>query len=139
MVQVVGHKKLFGLNFIASRATSSTLEEFSSLRKRDMSSPVVEYLRYTIPREKRESFIQDYKAAAGHLMNSPYSKSFELSECKEDATKFLLRIDWTSGDDHLKRFRTSEEFKEFFKHIKPYLDNIDEMRHYNTVLQLQDE
>jgi hypothetical protein len=30
----------------------------------------------------------------------------------------------------MQGFRGSEDFRSFFKAIKPYLDRIDEMRHY---------
>lgn len=100
---------------------------------------VVEYLRYTVPADKHDGFITDYTAAATPLMKSPYAKSFEMSECVEDSTKFILRIEWTSAEDHLQGFRKSDEFKAFFGHIKPYLDNIDEMRHYNQVVMLEED
>jgi len=91
---------------------------------------IVEYLRYTIPAERQADFIRDYAAAKEPLLRSPYAQSFEICQCVEDPTQFILRIEWSSSEDHLKRFRASDEFKEFFDYIRPYLQNIDEMRHY---------
>jgi quinol monooxygenase YgiN len=41
-----------------------------------------------------------------------------------------LRIEWDSIDGHMQGFRKSEGFRSFFAAIKPYLDRIEEMRHY---------
>ena len=96
---------------------------------------IVEYLRYSVPEERAEAFVADYEAAAGPLMASEHALSFDLCRCVEDATQFILRIEWTSAEDHFQKFRGSAEFREFFGHIRPYLDQIDEMRHYQRLIQ----
>jgi len=96
---------------------------------------IVEYLRYTIDESRQQSFIDDYKKASVPLQRSEYCEQYEFCQCVEDASKFLIRIQWTSADDHLKRFRGSDEFKEFLTYIKAYIDDIDEMRHYNALAQ----
>lgn len=93
---------------------------------------IVEYLRYTIDEARQTAFIKNYKAASEPLQKSAYCEQYEFCQCVEDPSKFIIRIQWTSADDHLKRFRGSAEFREFFAHIKPYLDDIDEMRHYEV-------
>lgn len=94
---------------------------------------IVEYLRYTIDEARQAAFISDYKHASIPLQKSAYCESYEFCQCVEEPAKFMIRIQWTSADDHLQRFRGSEEFKEFFSHIKPYLGDIDEMRHYEAI------
>jgi len=94
---------------------------------------IVEYLRYTIEKANQTSFIDDYKKGAVPLKKSKYCQSLEFCQCVEDSSKFIIRIQWSSADDHLKGFRGSQEFKEFFTHIKKYIDDIDEMRHYSVV------
>lgn len=94
---------------------------------------IVEYLRYTIDEARQTTFIADYKNGAVPLQSSEYCVSYEFCQCVEDPSKFIIRIQWTSADDHLKKFRGSSEFKEFFTHIKRYLDDIDEMRHYRVI------
>ncbi len=96
---------------------------------------IVEYLRYTIPEGQQAAFIRDYDAARGPLMRSPYATAFELCQCVDDKTQFTLRIEWTSAEDHLKGFRSSPEFQEFFGHIRPYISAINEMRHYDLLLR----
>ena len=94
---------------------------------------IVEYLRYEIPEPQREQFVADYRAAKVPLLQSPYALSFDICQCDEDPGQFILRIEWTSAEDHLGRFRGSPEFRAFFAHIKPYVGNILEMRHYERL------
>ncbi|MFV2053641.1 putative quinol monooxygenase [Aliiroseovarius sp. YM-037] len=94
---------------------------------------IVEYLRYKIDIGRQSDFISDYKAAASPLLASPHAMSFDMCQCVEEPEQFVLRIEWTSADDHLKGFRGSQEFREFFAHIKPYLNDIEEMRHYERL------
>jgi heme-degrading monooxygenase HmoA len=68
---------------------------------------IVEYLRYTIPEDRQDAFVKDYDAARVPLMRSPYAQSFELSQSVDDKTQFILRIEWTSAEDHMKGFRES--------------------------------
>lgn len=42
----------------------------------------------------------------------------------------MLRICWTSSEGHLGGFRRSPEFRTFFAAIRPYLADVEEMRHY---------
>lgn len=56
-----------------------------------------------------------------------------MCRCVEDPGQFILRIEWSSAEDHLQRFRGSEEFKAFFALIKLYLQMIGEMRHYERL------
>ena len=42
----------------------------------------------------------------------------------------MLRIRWTSSEDHLQGFRRGPGFRQFFGAIRPYLSDIEEMRHY---------
>jgi heme-degrading monooxygenase HmoA len=94
---------------------------------------IVEYIRYTVPAERQEAFIRDYAAAKQPLMRSPYARGFDMCQCVEDPSKFFVRIEWTSADDHMKGFRGSDEFKAFFAHIRAYVGMIEEMRHYAPV------
>ena len=67
------------------------------------------------------------------LQASEYCEQYEFCQCVEDESKFIIHIQWSSAEDHLKRFRGSSEFKAFFAHIKDYINDIDEIRHYSTL------
>ena len=91
---------------------------------------IVEYLRYTVPEAQQAAFIRDYQAAKEPLMRSPHARAFDMAQCEEDPAQFIIRIEWTSAEDHLRSFRGSAEFRAFFAHVRPYVGMIEEMRHY---------
>ncbi|MER5440233.1 antibiotic biosynthesis monooxygenase [Streptomyces sp. NPDC002790] len=93
-------------------------------------SGTIEYIRYHIPEPRSAEFLAAYTHAATQLSASPYCVSYELTRCEEDFEHYVLRIEWTSTEDHLKGFRTSELFPEYLTAIRPYVGYIDEMRHY---------
>jgi quinol monooxygenase YgiN len=90
----------------------------------------VEYIRYKVAPEQREDFINAYVKASEQLNQSAYCMAYELTECEEEAGQFILRIEWTSTDEHMNGFRKSEVFPAFFSNIRAFYNNIQEMRHY---------
>jgi heme-degrading monooxygenase HmoA len=90
----------------------------------------VEYLRYTVPAEHQAAFIRDYTAAKDPLLQSAYATDCDICQCVEDPSQFIVRIGWTSAEDHLQKFRASAEFRAFFALVRPYVGMITEMRHY---------
>ena len=90
---------------------------------------IVEYIRYRIPADGAD-FEAAYARAAGPLSRAPQCVEYELTRCSEDPESYVLRIIWTSAEDHIQGFRRSPLFGEFFAEIKPYLAMVEEMRHY---------
>lgn len=97
---------------------------------------VVEYIRYRIDEARRDEFVVAYRKAVEALDDSPYCLGYEMAQCEEEPDRFVLRIDWTSTDDHLQNFRPSEQFRRFFPPIRPFVDDIEEMQHYQVVEDL---
>jgi quinol monooxygenase YgiN len=93
----------------------------------------VEYIRYRIDDARRDAFIAAYAEAAHALDDSEYCLGYQLTQCEEEPDRFILRIRWTSTDDHLGKFRTSEQFRRFLPPIRPYVGDIEEMQHYEVV------
>ena len=91
---------------------------------------IVEYIRYAIPAERQEAFERGYGAAEAPLAASPHCLGYELSRCAEDPTQYVLRIEWDSAEGHMQGFRRSPEFRSFFAAVRPFVDDIAEMRHY---------
>ena len=94
------------------------------------ASMIVEYIRYRIEPAQAEAFVAAYETAAQSLRASSHCHGYELSRCTEAPEHFILRIEWESEQAHLEGFRRSEEFKPFLAAIRPYIPNIEEMRHY---------
>jgi quinol monooxygenase YgiN len=95
---------------------------------------VVEYIRYSIPSQDAEAFEADYAQAGRSLAASPHCNGYELSRCLDDPDCYMLRIEWDSVDGHMRGFRQSDEFRQFFAAIKPYVSHILEMRHYEQII-----
>ncbi|GAA3033018.1 hypothetical protein GCM10020000_07640 [Streptomyces olivoverticillatus] len=61
----------------------------------------VEYIRYRIAEtERRTAFEKAYAAAAEHLYAAPQCLGYELSRGVEEPERYILRIEWTSVEDH---------------------------------------
>lgn len=74
----------------------------------------VEYVRYKVADAARGEELQlAYRHAARQLDSAPECLAYELAQCEEDATSWILRIEWRSTADHLKGFRTGRTFPLF--------------------------
>jgi hemoglobin len=91
---------------------------------------VVEYIRYRIAPERRSVFEGAYTDAQAPLRTSPHCLSYELSRGIEEPRDYILRIEWDSLEGHEQGFRQSPEFREFLAEIRPFVGEIEEMRHY---------
>lgn len=91
---------------------------------------IVEYIRYRIPEAQAAAFEDSYAEAGKSLAASEHCLAYELSRCLDDPSSYILRIEWDSVQGHMQGFRGSEGFRAFFAAIKPYVGQIDEMRHY---------
>jgi quinol monooxygenase YgiN len=97
---------------------------------------VIEYVRYKIPAEQADQFVSAYATAADALHKSTHCLGFELSRCTEEPTSFILRIEWDSIEGHMEGFRKSPEFRTFFASVRPFVGNLEEMRHYERTAVL---
>ncbi len=91
---------------------------------------IVEYIRYEVPEARREAFVAAYRDAARELRASKHCLRYEVTQCTEEPASFVVRIEWDSVEGHMQGFRKEAEFPPFFAKVKPYFDDIREMRHY---------
>ena len=91
---------------------------------------IIEYIRYRLAQDSADSFVDAYERASSSLRASCHCLGFDLARCVEDPLVFVLRIEWDSPEGHLEGFRKSAEFRAFFAEVRPYVDAIEEMRHY---------
>jgi quinol monooxygenase YgiN len=94
---------------------------------------VVEYIRYSIPSERRREFESAYDHAGRPLAASSHCRAYEVTRCVEEPASYVVRIEWDSIEGHEGGFRTSAEFQEFFAAVRPFVGDIEEMRHYELV------
>ena len=92
----------------------------------------VEIIRYNIPSDQRTNFEEAYSNAGTILKNSSYCLAYEIIHGTDEPQHYIARIHWTSADDHINGFRKSKEFMSFYNLVKPFYNNIEEMKHYET-------
>lgn len=91
---------------------------------------VIEYIRYRVPRERHEEFEAVWAGAQTALREAPQCESYEVARGLEEPDNYIVRIEWSSLEDHEQGFRQSAGFGRFFQAVKPFFDQIEEMRHY---------
>lgn len=91
----------------------------------------VEIIRYRIPEAQQKAFEAAYKAAGAWLQEAPQCLGYEIINGVEEPDRYIVRIHWTSVDDHLNGFRKSTAFRNFYNLVKDYFNNIEEMKHYH--------
>ncbi|WP_212003532.1 antibiotic biosynthesis monooxygenase [Chitinophaga sp. HK235] len=100
----------------------------------DQSAPTTfstEIIRYSIPEQDRQHFETAYAEAGKYLQASPYCLSYQVLHGNEEPQHYIVVIHWTSQTDHLQGFRKSQQFPPFFNLVKPFYNNIEEMKHYD--------
>ncbi|MCG8387955.1 MAG: antibiotic biosynthesis monooxygenase, partial [Cytophagales bacterium] len=97
---------LIGKSMIVLSALAITLKE-RTMNTNDRSTTSIEYIRYTIDAGRHDRFVEDYREAVEYLQASRYCLGYELSQGEEEPSNFILRIEWTSTEDHLQGFRKS--------------------------------
>jgi quinol monooxygenase YgiN len=100
---------------------------------------IVEYIRYRIDPGRADEFKEAYRRAAEALDASEHCERYEVSRCSEDPTQHVVRIEWDSEQGHLSGFRQSPEFRGFFEAVGPFVNDIEEMRHYQVTLASSSE
>jgi quinol monooxygenase YgiN len=92
---------------------------------------ILEYIRYTVADQKRdEELVSAYEEGSKALDSAPECMGYELTVCEEDPNSYILRIEWSSIEEHLQGFRKGPHFPPFFKAIGGFIKEITEMRHY---------
>lgn len=100
----------------------------------EKTKQTIEIIRYDVPEEQRPSFETAYTKAGEFLKASPYCQGFEIINGTDEPQHYIIRIHWTSVEDHLQKFRNSDAFRSFFNLVKPFYNNIEEMKHYETLI-----
>ena len=93
---------------------------------------VVEYVRYEIPEAEASAFERAYAHAQMALEASANCLAWEVTRCIEDPTMWTVRLEWDSIEGHMQGFRHGPEFRAFFASVRPFVPNIQEMRHYEV-------
>ncbi|MGK9120247.1 antibiotic biosynthesis monooxygenase family protein [Olivibacter jilunii] len=92
----------------------------------------LEVIRYKIPEMQHKDFENAYAEAVKYLKASPYCLGYKLVHGDEEPDNYIMFINWTSSEEHLNGFRKGSEFLPFLDLVKPFYNNVQEMKHYNS-------
>ncbi len=91
----------------------------------------VEIIRYNIPPDQHSTFENAYVEAGKYLKASKYCLSYSVIHGNDEPNHYIVIIHWTSKEEHLSGFRASADFMPFYNRVKPFFNNIEEMKHYD--------
>jgi len=123
-------KNKLGLLIISILLTNISHAQNNSNNMDAKKNYSVEIIRYNIAKENQPGFEQAYSNAAQYLQSSKYCLGYQVIHGKEEPNHYIVVIHWTSIDEHLNGFRKSPQFMPFFNLVKPFYNNIEEMKHY---------
>ncbi len=91
---------------------------------------IVEYVRYHLTKSTPEAFEAAYARAARSLDASPECLAYELTRCREEPQRYVLRIEWESLEAHEVGFRRGPQFPAFLAEVRPFLQELEHMKHF---------
>ena len=94
---------------------------------------IVEYVRYELPLELRQSFESCYAEVGPLLGKSPHCQRWELSRSVEEPASYVVRIEWDSQAGHEAGFRKSADFAAFFGRLSRFSEYRVQMAHFEAV------
>jgi len=91
-----------------------------------------EVIRYKVPAGQAAAFEEAYRKTELILQNSSHCLGYRLLRGVEEPENWILLLTWDSVEGHEKGFRQEPGFRQFFGLVKPFLNQMQEMKHYNT-------
>jgi quinol monooxygenase YgiN len=91
-----------------------------------------EIIRYRIRAENAQTFETAYRKAEPILQGSKHCLGYRLLRGHEEPENWMLIIEWDSVEGHEQGFRKEPGFREFFALVKPFFNDIQEMKHYES-------
>jgi quinol monooxygenase YgiN len=93
---------------------------------------ITEYVRYRLTDAESNEFEAAYARAAQALEAAPQCLAYDLSRGIEEPDRYVLRIEWASLAEHEDGFRSGPEFGRFLAAVRPFIGQIEEMKHYQS-------
>ena len=90
-----------------------------------------EVIRYKIPASQAEAFERAYQQTEPVLQQSRHCLGYRLLRGVEEPQNSILLLHWDSLEGHDQGFRKEKEFSEFFNLVRPFLNQVQEMKHYD--------
>jgi quinol monooxygenase YgiN len=91
-----------------------------------------EIIRYRINAANAPAFETAYQKTEPILQGSKHCLGYRLLRGHEELENWILIIEWDSVEGHEQGFRKEPGFREFFALVKPFFNDIQEMKHYES-------
>ena len=91
---------------------------------------ITEIIRYKIATADAAAFESAYRHAEAILQNSVHCLGYQLLRGHEEPGNWILIIEWDSVAGHEQGFRKEQGFQKFLELVKPFFEQIQEMKHY---------
>jgi quinol monooxygenase YgiN len=91
---------------------------------------ITEVIRYKVASVQAQAFEQAYQQAEAILQKSKHCLGYELLRGIEESENWILLLRWDSLEGHEQGFRREPDFSTFFNLVKPFFQQIQEMKHY---------
>ena len=79
-------------------------------------------------------FEHDFKLAGQYISSISGYKSHKLKRCIEDASKYILLVEWETLEDHTIGFRQSEVYQKWKELLHHYYDPFPIVEHFEPVI-----
>jgi heme-degrading monooxygenase HmoA len=94
---------------------------------------IVEIAMITVRSGQEADFEAAFPGAIAVLAASPGYVAHELRRSIETPSRYLLRIEWQTLEDHTVRFRSSPRFAQWRALIAPFFDASPVVEHFRAV------
>jgi heme-degrading monooxygenase HmoA len=91
---------------------------------------ITEVIRYEVPAEQAQAFVRAYENAEPFMRNSKHCLGYRLLHGIEAPNHWIPLIYWDSVEGHEQGFRKESAFGQFFALVRPFLNQVQEMKHY---------
>jgi heme-degrading monooxygenase HmoA len=92
---------------------------------------VLEHAVLQVVPGQEAAFEQAFATAKAVIAGSSGFRTLRLSRCIEDASRYLLLVEWTALEDHTEGFRKSAEYDEWRRLLHHFYDPFPTVDHYS--------
>ena len=95
---------------------------------------VIEQAVFHIIEEQQNAFEKKFYELSDIFRHAEACEKFKLIRGIENKQQYILQIYWTSLEAHTDVFMKTEEFKQWFLAMKPFLAEKIQMQHFENTL-----
>ena len=95
---------------------------------------VIEQALFHIVDGQQMVFEKKFYELSDIFRNAQGCEKFKLIRGVEDSQSYILQIQWTDIEAHTEVFMKTEEFRQWFIAMKPFLARKIEMQHFEKTL-----